>query len=292
MTAAELSSLAIVTGAVLYLVAMAAHAWEWASAGAARVEEGATSPRLREEQGFRTGLALTLVALVVHVVGVVARGVAAHRLPWGTMYEFIISTMLAVVAAYLVAVWRGNARWLGLFVTLLASVGLGLAATVFYVKVGPLVPALHSVWFVIHIIAAVIAAAGFNLSALAGIGQLLPSRAESRGEVRGYLTRLPSATALDRLSYRLIAFTFPLWTFTIVAGSIWAQYAWGRYWGWDPKETFSFVTWVVYAAYLHARSTAGWAKAATWIGLVGVATFWFSFVGINLITSGLHSYGK
>jgi cytochrome c-type biogenesis protein CcsB len=176
-------------------------------------------------------------------------------------------------------------------VTLLATVGNGLAVTVFYVAVAPLVPALHSVWFVIHIVAAAIAGAAFNVGGVASILYLLKKRAEDRGRVRGYLALLPSAQRIDVLCYRFHAFAFPLWTFTVAAGAIWAEYAWGRYWGWDPKETWALVTWVVYACYLHARSTAGWkGQKAAVLAIIGLASFWFNFIGVNLLVSGLHSY--
>jgi len=266
----------------------------------------------------------------------VMRGIAAHRFPWGNMYEFVISSLLVIVMAYLVGVWRGQWRWLGLPVTGLMTIGNGLAVTVFYVAIAPLVPALHSVWFVIHIAAAVIAGAFFNLGGAASILYLVKRRAVLRAEkdqgpgdqsdtgsastsgsspvtgsggvalatrratgsrtrpdpvLTGVLARMPSLAAMDRFAYRAHAFAFPIWTFTIAAGSIWAEYAWGRYWGWDPKETWSLVTWVIYAAYLHARVTAGWkGRNAAIIATVGLVTFWFNFVGINLLVSGLHSY--
>jgi cytochrome c-type biogenesis protein CcsB len=162
---------------------------------------------------------------------------------------------------------------------------------VFYVAVAPLVPALHSVWFIIHIVAAAIAGAAINVGGIASVLYVLRKRAEDRGQVRGYLTRLPSAKQIDLVAYRCLAFCFPLWTFTVAAGAIWAEYAWGRYWGWDPKETWALVTWVIFACYLHARSTAGWkgTRAAT-IAIAGWASFWFNFVGVNLLVSGLHSY--
>src|SRR5918998_1639407 len=211
--------------------------------------------------------------------------------PWGNMFEFTISAMVFVVAVYLVMVWRAGVRWLGLPVTLLAAIGNGLAVTVFYVAVAPLVPALHSVWFVIHIVAAAIAGAAFNIGGLLAILYLLKQRAEGRGTVRGYLELVPSVRRLDVLTYRFLAFAFPLWTFAVAAGAIWAEYAWGRYWGWGPKETWALVTWVIYAGYLHARSTAGWrGRRAAVIALIGLGSFWFNFVGINLFVSGLHSY--
>ena len=317
------SSVALVSSVVVYLLAFFAHAAEWAaarqdpavredvaerqlvtagSAGGAPVEAGqveayarsladARLTDLRVEQFSRMGVFLTVLGFSLSVIGVVGRGLAAGRLPWGNMYEFTTMALVFVVAAYLLMVWRAGLGWLGLPVTLLATVGNGLAVTVFYVAVAPLVPALHSVWFIIHISAATIAGAAFNVGGLMSILYILKKRAEDRGDVHGYLARIPSSRRIDLITYRFHAFAFPLWTFTVAAGAIWAEYAWGRYWGWDPKETWALVTWVVYACYLHARSTAGWrGTRAAVIAIVGLASFWFNFIGVNLLVSGLHSY--
>jgi cytochrome c-type biogenesis protein CcsB len=245
----------------------------------------------RIEQFSRIGVSLTVIGFLLSLAGVVCRGLAAGRGPWGNMFEFTTTAMVFVVAAYLLMVWRAGLQWLGLPVTLLATVANGLAVTVFYVAVAPLVPALHSVWFLIHITAAAISGAAFNVGGLMSILYILKKRAEDRGQVRGYLARLPSSRRIDLITYRFHAFAFPLWTFTVAAGAIWAEYAWGRYWGWDPKETWALVTWVIYACYLHARSTAGWrgTKAAV-VAILGLTSFWFNFVGVNLLVSGLHSY--
>ena len=321
------SSLALVTSAVVYMLALFAHAAEWSAAGRMgtrtadrsaelvgvgmrpELVEGRSStgsdrisvegppssadrvPAERVEQFGRIGVALTLIGFLLSLAGVVLRGLAAGRAPWGNMFEFTISAMVFVVAVYLVMVWRAGVRWLGLPVTLLAAIGNGLAVTVFYVAVAPLVPALHSVWFIIHIVAAAISGAAFNIGGLLSILYLVRQRAEERNTVRGYVGMLPTARRLDVLAYRFLAFAFPLWTFTVAAGAIWAEYAWGRYWGWDPKETWALITWLCYAVYLHARSTAGWrGRRAAVIALIGLGSFWFNFVGINLFVSGLHSY--
>lgn len=247
--------------------------------------------RLRVDMFGRMGVGLTIIAAASHLMGMVLRGVAGRRLPWGNMYEFTVSALAFAVIAYLVLVLRKNMRWLGLPMTLLLAIGCGLAATVFHVAVAPLVPALHSVWFIIHIVAACISGAAFNLGGMASIIYLFKARSEQRGSTTGYLAKLPSSQKMDTFAYRAHAFAFPIWTFTIAAGSIWAEYAWGRFWGWDPKETWSLVTWVVYACYLHARATAGWkGRNAAIIAIIGVASFWFNFIGVNLVFSGLHSY--
>ncbi|MBA8792878.1 cytochrome c-type biogenesis protein CcsB [Friedmanniella endophytica] len=239
----------------------------------------------------RVGLTLTVLGFALDLGGVVLRGLAAQRAPWGNMLEFLTAAMVLVVGGYLVLVRRAGLGWLGLPVTLLAALGNGLAVTVFYVAVAPLVPALHSVWFLIHIAGATVSAAAFNLGAATSVLYLIRRNAERRGQVQGHLCRLPTAAQLDVWAYRFNAFAFPLWTFTVAAGAVWAEYAWGRYWGWDPKETWALVTWVIYACYLHARATAGWrGRNAAIIAIVGVAVFWFNFIGINLLVTGLHSY--
>ena len=139
----------------------------------------------------------------------------------------------------------------------------------------------------------------FTVGSLASVLYLISERTERRvaaGERGGMWdavgVRLPSSTALDRVAYQTIAFAFPLWFFAVVAGAIWAEDAWGRYWGWDPKETWSFVTLVIYAAYLHARSTAGWrGRPAAIIAIIGLAAFLFSYFGVNIFFVGFHSYG-
>jgi len=252
--------------------------------------DGSLTPKQRSETFGRLGLSFTMIALACAIAGVVARGIAAGRWPLGNMFEFTTMAMVIIVSAYLVLAKMGM-RWLGLPVTLLATVFNGLAVTVFYVAVAPLVPALHSVWFVIHITAAAISGSAFNIGGAVTVLYLVKKRAEDKGTVGPVLARLPEAKRMDVIAYRVLAFAFPLWTFTIAAGSIWAEYAWGRYWGWDPKETWALVTWVIFACYLHARSTAGWKGVrAGFIALLGLAVFWFNFIGVNLLFAGLHSY--
>ncbi|HEX6515740.1 MAG TPA: c-type cytochrome biogenesis protein CcsB [Nocardioidaceae bacterium] len=252
--------------------------------------------RLALEKWGRIGVALTIVAAALHLAGLVTRGLASDpvRVPWGNMYEFTVAGTLGVSVMYLLLLRRYRLRWMGLLVTAFEVVALMAAGLLLYVPAGPLVPALHSYWLAIHVTAAIVATGAFAVGAITSVLYLVRDRAERRGTLRptGYVARLPEASVLDRVAYRVHAFGFPIWTFAaLVAGPIWAEYAWGRYWGWDPKEVWAFITWVVYAAYLHARATAGWkGKAAAVIALVGFATLLFNFVGINLFGSGLHSY--
>ena len=300
MTLSEWSYASMVAAAVVYLVAFSLSALEWSAArglAAERPDDGLEdAARTRVDFFGRLALFVTSIGAALHIGAVVLRGVAADRAPWGNMYEFVTVALAFGALLYLVFAYRFGMRWLGLGVNLLLTVGLGVAITAFYVDVAPLVPALHSVWFIIHIIAACIAGAAFNIAAVASALYLVRDRAQSKAQaagtgLTGYVAKLPTAKRLDLISYRLIAFAVPLWTFAIVAGSIWAQYAWGRFWNWDPKETWSFITWIVYVAYLHARATAGWrGRPVAIISLIGVVAFWFNFIGVNLLFSGLHSY--
>jgi cytochrome c-type biogenesis protein CcsB len=246
----------------------------------------------RADRAGRIGLTLTTLAFALHLAGVVCRGLAVHRVPWGNMYEFSTATALAATGVFLVLTRRYDVRWLGVFVVTPVLLTLGLAVTVLYTDAEQLQPALQSYWLVIHVVAAVTSAGTFTVGAAINGLFLVRDRAERRGRADvGLSRRLPTAVVLDRLAYRVHAFVFPLWTFAVIAGAIWAENAWGRYWGWDPKETWAFITWVVYAAYLHARATAGWkGRRAAAIALTGFGCFLFNYFVINLVITGLHSY--
>jgi len=251
--------------------------------------------------GRRAGnIAMSLMWLATALLlgGVIARGLSASRVPWGNMYEFAITAALGVSAVFLGVSLKRDVRWLGLFVTIPVLLALGTAITVLYTESAPLVPALKSWWLIIHVSAAIICTGAFTLGAAVSLLYLAVAKSDARaaaGERTGWAgavaQRVPSADRLDQMAYRTNAFVFPLWTFTVIAGAIWAESAWGRYWGWDPKETWAFITWVVYAAYLHARATAGWkGQRAAVICLVGYGCLLFNFFGVNLFFSGLHSY--
>jgi cytochrome c-type biogenesis protein CcsB len=286
---------------VIYALAMLGFAGEQASRQArrsvrAQVLVGAGGPAVVEEtmapsRVGRFALALTGCGWLVHVMSVVARGFAAHRVPWGNMYEFSSMVALVAVTGFLVLVARGMVeRSLGAFVMLPVVLYLGLAATQLYTAAGPLVPALNSYWIKIHVAAAITASGSFLLSGVVALLYLARNRYETTG--KGLLAaQLPSAQVLDRVSYAVIAFAFPVWTFAIIAGAIWAESAWGRYWGWDPKETWSFITWVLYAGYLHARATAGWkGRKAAWVAVAAATALIIDYYVVNIFVVGLHSY--
>ncbi len=328
---AAFSNNAVAFASVVYVLAFLAHVTEWAlartvpvaSAQTASLREPAREPvavgagaeppappapdttaadlearELRVDKFGRIGVALTVVACLLHLAALVTRGLGSDpvRVPWGNMYEFTLAGTFGVSVMYLLLMRRYQLRWMGLLVTGFLVVVLMLDVLLLYVPAGPLVPALHSYWLVIHVLAAVTASGAFAVGALASLLYLVKTRAVERDRLRagGYLDRLPPLSVLDRVSYRVHAFGFPIWTFAaLVAGPIWAEYAWGSYWNWDPKEVWAFITWVIYAAYLHARATAGWkGKLAAAIALVGFASLLFNFVGINFFfgNGSMHSY--
>ncbi|MFG2038879.1 c-type cytochrome biogenesis protein CcsB [Dactylosporangium sp. NPDC048998] len=262
-------------------------------------ESPATLPEASERSSgaHRAGVAavvLTLLGFAAHLGALVTRGIAAERAPWGNMYEFVMTATLVGVTAWLVVLvkWT-NLRHLGLFVTMVAAILLSIAGMTLYVQVGPLVPALHSYWLVIHVGAASVASGTFLVGFVSAAMHLIRSGHDA-GKTRFPYSlgqRLPEAAALERVTFRVHAFGFPIWTFGVIAGAIWAEAAWGRYWNWDPKEVWSFVAWVVYACYLHARSTPSVSRRLTsWIAVVGWATMLVNLFGVNLVANGLHSY--
>jgi len=277
----------------VFALSFFAHAFE--TAWAVKVPaEGSDSRKMdysKADKAARIATALMLLAFILLFVGVIARGLSNGHVPWGNMYEFSITGALAFTGAYLAALRKYDLRWLGLFISLAALLTLGTAITLLYRDSAPLVPALKSTWLVIHVVAAIISGGVFLLSnVIAGAYLYLDARERGVGRP-AWATRLPSLEVLDQLSYRLVAFVFPLWTFSVIAGAIWAESAWGRYWGWDPKETWAFITWVAYAAYLHARVTVGWkGRRAAWLCLFAGSTFLFNYVYVNVWGTGKHTY--
>lgn len=230
----------------------------------------------------RIAISLTVTAFAVHGALLVARGFAAGRPPLGNMFEFAITSSFAATGGYLLIGRRtGQSRQLGLLAVLPVAITMTLAAVVLYDEPGILVPALRSGWMSVHVTAAAVAIGAVTVGTVGCAVQLYAQ----------HRRREDTAAAADRVTRAAYGFAFPVWTFAVTTGAIWAERAWGRYWGWDPKEVWAFVSWVVLAAYLHARRTAGVRRRTTAIvGIVAYGTLLFNFVGVNLWFGGLHSY--
>lgn len=273
----------------------------------------------------RIAMALTVLAFVVQLAATLMRGFAASRVPWANMYEFAMTGTLIIVAVFLVVNIKLDLRFIGTFVTGFALLFLGLASTRYYVEVVPLPPALQSYWLVIHVFVATLGTGFFALGFALSLAQLLQHKRESantaalvasaaavttnatatatatgvatpapkpaRRSRLEFLKRLPDSIQLENHAYRLIIIGFIFWTFTLIAGAVWAEKAWGRYWGWDTKEVWTFIIWTIYAGYIHARSTRGWrGTRSAWLAMVGFAAVMFNFTIVNIFFKGLHVY--
>jgi cytochrome c-type biogenesis protein CcsB len=242
-------------------------------------------------------VALAAAGAAAQTTAVITRGLAVHRAPWGNMYEFVTALTCVAAIFFLFAMIRYRAWTLGVFVMGAIVVTLGLAETLIYTAPGDLVPALQSYWLDIHVTAMTLATGIFFVSAVLGVVYLWVDRynrkvaAGQAAPGNGIVRRLPALEQLDRLTYRTIVFGFPVWTFGVIAGAIWADQAWGRYWGWDPVETWAFITWVLYAAFLHARATAGWrGRRAHYVQLLGFTSLIFNILVVQVFIAGMHSY--
>jgi cytochrome c-type biogenesis protein CcsB len=259
-----------------------------------------STKRTFADRAGRVGVGLTALGLALHIVSVAIRGAAVDSVPWSNMYEFASVAGAVGVIAFLAMLWKLPAlRHLGGFILLPVVLLMFLAGTVLYSQAQPLVPALQSYWLAIHVTLVSIAEGALMTSAVFTVLFLVKQRHDRLsakpdyrpGAMGNLATRLPAAATLDKAAYRIVAFAFPLYTVAVICGAIWAEAAWGRYWGWDPKETWAFIVWVVYACYLHARATAGWkGRAAAWVNLLGFGSITFNFLVVNIVVSGLHSY--
>ncbi|TSD93800.1 c-type cytochrome biogenesis protein CcsB [Skermania sp. ID1734] len=261
--------------------------------GPGRVCERVTTPWYRRAANM--GTSVLVVGVGLHLAAIILRGMATHRFPLGNMYEFVT---MATAAAMVIGVFflRGrtyHGMWVMLLVPVLVL--MFVAGTLLYADAAPVVPALQSYWLPIHV---TIVSTGSGIFLVSGVASLLfllrlrqPVDEETGGVIGAIATRLPDAQTLDRLAYRTTIIGFPLFGTGVILGAIWAEAAWGRFWGWDPKETTSFIAWLLYAAYLHARATTGWRETkAAWINVVGFVAMLFNLFIVNIVVSGLHSY--
>ncbi|MGO1621381.1 c-type cytochrome biogenesis protein CcsB [Flaviflexus sp.] len=292
-------SLILVYGAMaVYTIAMIAFGIDLTSAG----------KEVKVRKAANIGMSLTVLGFGFHGVGTVLRGVAGSRVPWANMYEFTLTFTCVAVGTYLVLARKRDLRVLGTFVNGLAVLSLGIAVAVLYVRVQGTPPILDHYWLVIHVSTATLAMGLFAFAALMSALQLVQIRKEEKEKAKAKavaagdgdtvvdekpsrLRNLPAAKDLETGALRVTVVGFLLWTFTLIAGAIWAEHAWGRPWNWDPKETMSLVVWGFYAAYLHARTTRGWeGKRAAWLNVIGIAALMVNYYVINFFVDSLHSY--
>ena len=240
------------------------------------------------------GQGVIFLGLLFHAACVILRGLSAHRFPWGNLYEYVaLVSLVAMIVATVVLTKRENRiMWPWVLTPVVALLFYG--GMKLYAASAPVVPALQSYWFPIHV-STVSIGAGFGLisgmCSLAYIVRMFQPVGQEHGFMGKIAGPLPSAKRLDRLAYRTAVVAFPIFGLGVIFGAIWAESAWGRFWNWAPKETMSFVTWILYAAYLHARATTGWKdQRAAWINVVAFGIMVFNLFFINLVVSGLHSY--
>ena len=290
---AQLSLVAVFAAMAIYTLSFLVFVWHLSSIASEDKAASAKSTNLQ-----KVGYGLLVLAVFVHGIGVVTRGIAASRVPWANMYEFSVSGSFILVAIFVFA-WRvRDIRIIATFVTGFALLVLGTATNIFYVQVKTLMPALQSYWLVIHVTVAVLATAFFNIAAALSVAYLLKTSSyvqNSQSKVVGFARRVlaafPEQQRLERLQVRFNSIGLVLWSFTLIAGAIWAQRAWHRYWGWDTKEVWTFIIWTLYAGYFHAISTRGWTgRRAAWLSLVGFTAIIFNFTIVNLFFKGLHVY--
>lgn len=247
-------------------------------------------------RSLRIGFALTVLGFVLHFSATLLRGIAAGRVPFANMYEFSLTATTAVIAIFLLMQIFVDVRFLGSLVTGMTVLFLGVSKVNFYREIVPLPPALDTYWLVIHILVAVLAVGFLTLSFGFSVLQLMQTRRENAvkaGEtgVLRFLGSFPNAVRLEDLAYRMAIIGFVFWTFTLIAGSIWAERAWSRYWGWDTKEVWTLVIWVLYAGFIHARATRGWrGTRSAWLSIVAYGAVIFNYTVVNVFFKGLHAY--
>lgn len=307
-------STALVLGAVVcYLIAMLSFAVDISGLGR-------NAPQRAVRRAANIGLALSWLGVGLHAVGLVLRGIAAGRVPWANMYEFSLTFALVAMLGFLLINRKRDIRYLGVFVSFLAVAVLFVAFWHLFVEADGVAPILDSYWLVVHVSVAAGSTGVFSIAAASSALQLIQHRQERRAAapkqparvaagsggdviedapvstppttfVGRVMAHVPEAESLERFAYRLNAVAFVGWTLTLVAGAIWAEAAWGRPWGWDPKETWTLVIWLIYAAYLHVRATVGWTiNRFAWFGLVGFVALLANFYVVNIFFPGNHSY--
>lgn len=295
MDFANVSLFAVYSAMAVYTVSFLFFTWDLAKRSSLAVPAAGDEPSAKRSPGTiyqRIGLSLLVVGWIFHLAATVVRGIAGGRVPWANMFEFGLTATVLIVAVFFGTLFWRDLGYLGAFVCGFVLLALGIVTVNFYVDVVPLPPALQSAWLVIHVFVASLATAFFALGAGLSILQLVRARFEARQMAKaGLFTTLPASSVLESLAYRLNVVGFVLWSFTLIAGAIWAERAWGRYWGWDTKEVWTFIIWVIFAGYIHARATRGWrGSRSAWLGIIGFGAVLFNYTVVNIVFTGLHSY--
>lgn len=236
------------------------------------------------------GTALVLVGFVAHTAAIIARAHEAGYLPLSNLHESMTFFSWTITLAFLISKYKYRIEILGAFVMPLAFITLGYAA-VLPSEIKPLMPVLQSTWLGIHVTLALLGNAAFAVTFGVGIMYLLQERQLKRKKPGTFYYKLPSLETLDELGYRALSFGFPFQTLGMITGALWAEFAFGTYWRWDPKETWALITWLIYAVLLHGRLTVGWrGRRAAVFYIVGFCTVMFTFVGVSLFLKGYHSF--
>lgn len=316
-TMAELSDLTFRTAFIVYIVALIMASIYYGRVNSViearrealaekKVLVGAGGPEVVEKQKSDEDMianarkwagmtqALVWVGVALHLVAFVTRGLAANRFPLGNLYEYILFMTAVIMVVAAVVIQRRNWHTVWPWLLFPMVIAMFLNSTVFHIQAAPVVPALQSYWQPVHVSTVSIGASVGLVSGVFALLYLLRMW-QPRGEEHGFLGAiarpLPDAKTLDQIAYKTAVVTLPLFGIGIVFGAIWAEVAWGRFWGWDAKETVSMITWILYAAYLHARATAGWkSTAAAWINVFAMAMTIFNMTYVNTVIAGLHSY--
>jgi len=244
------------------------------------------------ERAAWAGRFLLGLGFISHCLTFVLRYIEAGHTPVVNLHESLSFFAWMVVGFFLLLRYRYKIEILGAFVSPLALL-LIIGAAALPKEILPLPPALRSWWLPIHVTFAFLGDAIFALAFCAGVTYLIQERLVKSKYVGALSGRLPSLEVLDEINYRALTIGFPLLTIGIVTGAVWAEYAWGSYWSWDPKETWSLITWLLYAALLHQRLIKGWrGKKAAIMAIVGFGAVLFTFLGVNLLMEGLHTYAE
>ncbi len=244
---------------------------------------------------------ITFLAWLIQTAGLGLRWIESYQLgighaPLTNMYESVVFFAWTIILLYLIIEWKFKTQIIGAFAVPFAFLAMAYASfsTDLSKTISPLIPALQSNWLIAHVVTCFVGYAAFAVAAALGIMYLLKSKSPQSDEISTKLSsRLPSPTVIDDLIHKTMVFGFIWLTGGIITGAIWANSAWGTYWSWDPKETWSLITWFFYAIILHARYTRGWSGSKiALLAIFGFFSVLFTYYGVNFLLSGLHSYGS